>query len=369
MKGLPEFLATRGWDVIVVTSFGDRRAWDSQVAGVTYVHLPMKRNPSPLRDLFAVYCWFKLLRTLRPHVVLAGTPKAGLLGMVSGWFARVPVRVYHLRGLRYETSKGTSRMLLKALERITFLLSTTCLCVSHSLRDVAIRDQLVEAGSIHVLGFGSSNGVDLQKFEESSERVSQTLVLRSRLGLRSNLPTVGFVGRISPDKGIEILVRSHLALLDRGVPHQLLIVGPVEDETLMAEIKRAMYDNPLLFLAGSVDETAIAYRLMDVLCLPTLREGFPNVVLEAAASGVPSVASDATGAIDAVVHEVTGLTFRLSAPESLTDSLDRILNDEVLRKTLGVNAYDTSRKHYDQRIVWENIHTFLTEKSALAPRR
>lgn len=347
MRGFPEFLVERGWDVHVASTEGPLLDRLRGVAGVTVHPLRMSREPSLLRDLVSLAAWLRLIRTLRPQVVSAGTPKAGLLGSVSGALARVPRRVYHLRGLRLETSSGFARRVYTLTERIAARSATDILAVSRSLRQRAIELGIAPASKIAVLGDGSSNGVDLARFDPSLP--APTDELRASLGLTAGIPVVGFVGRLTADKGVDVLARARAMLASRGIRHQLLVIGGADGADRAQELDLG---DDVVF-TGRVPDPERYYRLMDVLCLPTLREGFPNVVLEAAASRVPTVTTDATGAVDSVVDGTTGLISKAGSADSLADALQSVIVDAGLRERLAGNALSHVREHFDRTRIWE----------------
>lgn len=331
MAGLPDMLASRGWDVDVVSSPGPRLAATGAAPHVRAVPLPMRREPSPVHDALGLVAWVRVLRRVRPDVVDVGTPKAGLLGTLAAALCRVPVRIYTLRGLRYESAAGWKRRLLVMLERVACRAATDVVAVSASLRDRAVADGLVDPAKVTVLGAGSSNGVDLARFAAPSDRDA----LAGGLGLRTDLPVVGFVGRIHADKGVDLLLDAAAELRGRGTDFTLLIVGGADDESGRALESSPAAQHPGTILTGEVGDVAGFLGLVDVLCLPTKREGFPNVVLEAAAAGVPTVATLATGVPDAVVDGFTGTIVERRDPVALADALERYLANADARAAAG----------------------------------
>lgn len=356
MDGLPAFLAGKGFEVHVVSSPGERSDRLRNEASEVHVHaIPMPRRPAPGRDLVSLVAWIRLLRSVQPDTVMVGTPKAALLGIVAAWMTRVPDRIYLLRGLRLETTRGAQRAILTALERLVFTLSTRSLAVSASLAAEALRLHLVEKDHIGVLGRGSSNGVDLSRFE-TQVNADERARLRAALGL-ADVPTIGFVGRLTRDKGLSALAVAQAELDADGLAHQVLVVGPVDDlRTAQDDVVSAIY-------TGSVADTSLYYHLMDVLCLPTMREGFPNVVLEAAASGIPTVTTTATGAIDSVVDGETGLIVQSGDSSALAGALRRILSDDELRTRLGRQARAWVESDFDRHDVWALIEDYLARGS------
>jgi glycosyltransferase involved in cell wall biosynthesis len=353
MTGLPDRLKDEGWDVHVVSSPGSRLEALKRT-GVAVHALNMSRDPAPIRDLRALWEWLLLLRELRPDVVLIGTPKAGLLGMIASAAVKVPVRLYHLRGLRLETVQGWRRRLYTALERLSMRLATKTVAVSPSLRSLVIDLGLGPESGVVVLGEGSSNGVDVRRFHPGAPEPS----LADALHLEHGVPVVGFVGRITRDKGGRELAAASRELSARGVRHQLLIVGPVEGDQAMRELD-ALADTIRIISTGQVADTAPLFRLMTVFCLPTLREGFPNVVLEAAASGVCVVTTDATGAVDSIIDGVTGFMCRAGDAKTLADALERGLTDSVARERVASAGRARVEAAFTRDIVQNQLVSFV----------
>ncbi|MBK5238833.1 MAG: glycosyltransferase family 4 protein [Actinomycetales bacterium] len=367
MEGFPQHLAACGWDVHVVCAAGpllDKLELEPQV---TTHALAMSREPAPFADLRSLFAWILLLRKVRPDVLSVGTPKAGLLGGLAGVFSRVPRRVYLLRGLRLETVTGAKRILLKLLERVAMGSAHSVISVSSSLRDEVIKLGIVSKDKIVVLGAGSSNGVDLDAFDSSAFSPAEVQRITSQLALGEGVPVIGFVGRLTTDKGLDILASAREILAERGIDHQLLVVGRVEMATGDADAVRLGTAGRPVLQTGHVADPAIYYQLMDVLCLPTRREGFPNVVLEASAAGVPSVTTNATGAIDSVVDGVTGVVVEVGDARALAEGLSTVLSDRELRVRMGYDAHRRAADLYSREIVWARSADFyarLLEGSA-----
>lgn len=358
MEGLPQYLVDQGWDVHVVSAPGPRLDALSSVEGVSTHAIAMVRDPSPFADLKSLIAWIALLRRVNPDVISVGTPKAGMLGSIAGLLTRVPHRVYHLRGLRLETETDIQRRIFSAIERLTMAASHRVLSVSKSLRQRVIDLGLVNQSKVVVIGAGSSNGVDVSRFQNTGIESKNTEGLALDLGLVPGVPVVGFVGRLARDKGLDVLVRARRILAERGIDYQLLIVGGIDDSSGADRINQLRQTGRPLIQTGHVSDVSPYYRIMDILCLPTLREGFPNVVLEAAAMGVPTVTTSATGAIDSVVDEETGLIAEVASSHDLADKLGRLIMDESLRCALGKNARIHVKSNYERRHVWSQLDEF-----------
>jgi len=352
MRGFPEHLQRSGWDVHVVTGPGvDLDALAEVVGGAHAV--PMRRDPSPVGDARALAAWVRLLRRLRPDAVLAATPKAALLGLVAARLTGVPVRVYHLWGLRLETTTGLLRRVLTLTERATARAATHILSVSASLSAEFAGAGLAGPRAVDMIGRGSSSGVDTKHFDPSLVRLSEVRQAARAARLEPDRFVVGYVGRITPDKGLDTLDAAMRILAEDGVRACLLVVG--EEDV-------ADYDPftvPHVHRAGRVEDPRPYYRLMDVLCLPTLREGMPNVCLEAAAMEIPVVTTTATGAVDSIADGETGLLVPPGDPAELARALRALHHDPALARRTGAAGRRWTRTHFSRPDLWAGHDEYL----------
>jgi len=367
LRGFPELLASRGWDVHLVSTNGPRLAAYAESSRVVTHAVRMERDPRPIRDAAALMRWVALIRRVKPDVAYVGTPKAGLLGIIAGWVTRVPARIYVLRGLRLETATGRQRQLLIGLEKLTMRLATSVICVSDSLREVAVDMRLAPPRKLIVLGAGSSNGVDVDLFRPNRLPAAERVHALVELGLNPTQPVIGFVGRLTRDKGLDELADALVVLGANGVEAQLLIVGGVDDPSGELATRRLAATGARVVATGYRNDPENVYQLMTVLCLPSHREGFANVSLEAAASGVPIVGSNATGVRDGIVDGRTGFTVPLGAPERLAAAIEALLRDDALAEQFGAAARERVIAMFDRGKVQELYADAMT--SALPPDR
>ncbi|MGH9492099.1 MAG: glycosyltransferase family 4 protein, partial [Terriglobales bacterium] len=328
MRGQLRYLREAGFEVAAVSAPGEQLEALREAEGVPGFDVPMERGVALLVDPVSLWKLWQLMRRFRPLMTNVGTTKAGLLAGLAARWADVPCRVYTLRGLRFETATGFKRRVMKLLEKIACDSAHLVICVSESVRRNAVEQGLVDAKRALVLGHGSSNGVDAARFAPSEERRRQAQALRGQLGIPHDAPVIGFVGRINRDKGIPELVRAFARLRLSHPAVRLLLLGDFESLDPMPHDTRGMLDtDDHILCPGHVQDIAPYYHLMDVVCLPSHREGFPNVVLEAQAAARPVVATGVTGCSDAIEHGVTGLLVPPNDLNALTDALERMLTD------------------------------------------
>lgn len=362
MRGQMEYLKKMGFRVAAVCSP------DGQVDGarapesIPVLTVAMEREVSLLRDLISLLGICRLLRRVRPTICNAGTPKAGLLVSVAGWLTRVPCRIYTLRGLRLETATGLKRKILSLTERITCACANCVICVSPSLRKRALELKLVRREKAVVLGSGSSNGVDPARFAPTPERLSLAAKIRQQHGIASTVPVIGYVGRLTRDKGISELLAAFRMVRESIPDVVLMLIGDYEaGDPVSQETREAIENSQEIVQVEFVPDTAPYYLVMDVLALPTYREGFPNTVLEAQAAGRPVVTTDATGAIDSIVPNLTGLFVPVGDIKTLADALTALLSDQKRAREMGDAGRERVYRQFSQEILWKSLADLYCE--------
>jgi glycosyltransferase involved in cell wall biosynthesis len=327
-------LRKAGYRVLLVSSPGDLLWKTAARECVEPIAIPMSRGIAPLRDVLSFLRIWRLLGVRKPDLVEFSTPKAGLLGMMAARLRRVPRRVYVLRGLKLETCTGVKRLLLQAAERVAAACAHVVLCNSGSLRARALALCLAPANKLHILGEGSSQGVDTARFSPGPG------TLRVKLGIPRDAPLIGFAGRLTRDKGVPELIQAFNMILRAEPFAHLLLVGwfDASEDALDDSLRIRILNHPQIHCTGFVNDTAPFYRAMDLLVLPTRREGFPNVVLEAAATGLPVVTTECTGARDSVIPEVTGLLIPPGYPEAICEAVLKIIRNPELGERMGQAA-------------------------------
>ena len=353
LRGQLAFMRESGFDVTVIASPGPELDRVREREGVRTLAVPMQREIDPKRDLVALGRVSRAIWDVRPDIVNAGTPKGGLLGMLAARAARVPVRTYLLRGLRLETAQGALRQVLGATERLASACAHDVACVSQSLRDQAVAGGWVPASKAIVVGEGSSNGIEAARFRRTEGRRAEGERRFEALGVAPSDPVVGFVGRLVADKGIADLLDA-FELVRREVPSAklALVGGDFADDALAPALAARVKHAPGVVTTGRIDDLAPVYARMDVLAFPSLREGFPNVPLEAACAEVPTAGYRSTGVVDAVVDGRTGTLVPQRDAAGLAYALTRYLREPALARSHGAEARARAERSFDRRQVW-----------------
>lgn len=345
--GYLAYLREHGWAVSLVASSKGRLLDLASREGIVAYDLPMRRDPAPVRDVVSLVRAIRLLTKLRPEVVVASTPKAGLLGMIAARVTGVPVRVYQVWGLRLETERGMQRAMLTFLERVAARLATQVVANSPSLA-TALADAGI-ARDATVVGAGSVSGIDLERFDPANPDIPEIdSETRAALDAEGAGFRVGYVGRIHRDKGVEVLLAAAESCAASGLPVTLIIVGPPEDRAMEKRLRDSDAAGVRVIRVGSVADPRPYFLAMDVHCLPTRREGMPTVVLEASALGVATITTDATGARDSVIDGVTGLVVPVDDVDALADAIRALAANPTLRASLGSGARAHVIEHFDR---------------------
>lgn len=340
---------SKGFEVHALSSPGEAldafgRDMDIEVHAVR-----MPRRITPLVDLAALWRIVRVIRRVRPTIVDAHTPKGSLLAMIAATLCRVPVRVYHQHGLPLVTATGLKRHVLRWTERTTCRLAHRVVCISTALREVLIAEGLCPEDKITVLEHGSIDGVEAdRKFNPARVSTESAEGTRARYGIPPGALVLGFVGRIVRDKGLIELVQAWRVLREEWPSLHLLVAGPFESQDpIPADVDTTLRQDPRIHLAGMVHDMPGVYRILDVLVLPTYREGFNTALLEAAAMERPVVATRVPGCVDAVLDGETGLLVPVRDVAALTAAICTYVGDPDLRRRHGANARDRALRDFD----------------------
>ncbi|MFQ3853160.1 glycosyltransferase family 4 protein [Staphylococcus sp. 2S1] len=348
MKGQIEFLRDQGLDVHIVSDDGkELRSYEKEISH----NIPMKREISFLNDIKSLIKMVKLFYKEKPYIVNSGTPKAGLIGTLVAFITRRPVRIYTVRGLRLETVSGLKYKILYAMEKIAMLCATDIIAISESLKEKIVVSNLANENKIKVLGYGSSNGIQLENFTLTDNEINQTY----KNQLADNF-VIGYVGRIVKDKGIQELIEAFKKVLKKSYNVKLMVIGSIEKGNAIREKDYwFLKNNPNVLLIEHVSNPVSYYNNMDLFVFPTHREGFGNVSIEAQALEVPVITTNVTGAIDTVIDEETGFIVEKGNVEAIVNKIEKLINNEQLRRTLGENGRINVENKFSNEIIWNDM--------------
>lgn len=359
LQGQLGFLRSQGLRVAVASADSGDLQTVAAEDGVAAYALPIRRNPSLLADVRALFAVIQLLRTLRPRVVVYGTPKASLLGAVASWMLRVPRRIYCVYGLRLETMSGYRRALMLIIEKALMKMSTDVIAVGDGLRKEMAAAGIT--GRVTVFGRGSANGVDIATYELNGKDKSLREKFRKEQGIPQQAAVVGYVGRVTADKGIDALVSAMYRVREEFNDVYLLLVGPEEALNSLEGTTLLGLDENWVRRSGNVVDTSTVYGAIDVFCLPSRREGLPTVLLEAAASGTPIVATEATGVRDVIPDSRYGLIVPIDDVENLAEALLVALRNSEDSHSMASRAQKLVRQEFDRQHLWDMQRCFYSK--------
>ena len=358
LLGQLAFYKSRGYKTYLLAPYSERSAAFCKNEGCEHLVITIEREISLVKDLKTLWVIFKVFRKINPDIVNLGTPKVSLLGMIAAFITGVPKRIYTCRGFRFEHEAGMKRRILIVMERITSFFAHKVICISNSVEILGIKNRIFAESKTIVINKGSSNGVNLSLFnpnEEIYHKVKRELQQKYDL---ANKLVFGFLGRIVDRKGINELYDVFSEIYIKDTSARMLLVGPFEvsqiaDKSLIEKID----SHPGIINYGRVKQEDVpGFMLaMDVFVLPAWWEGFGNVLVQAAAMGIPVISTTGTGTVDAVHDGYNGILVPVKDKEMLLEAMSSLSNDRVLRHKLGHNGLTWS-KNFDRNIIWEELH-------------
>ncbi len=348
LTGQLDYLVQRGYDVHLVVSKGENSEVLKQSGGITVHYINMAREISLKQDILALFQMIRVFRKVRPDISNVGTPKAGLLGSIAAFLMRTKRRIYTLRGLRIETETGFKRTILKWMEQLTINLSTDIIAISPSLITACKKLGLKGTNKMTVLGKGSSNGLDIALFEEKRQEIVPAPFPNDDF-------VIGFTGRITKDKGVEELVEAFCTFSEAN----LLLVGGLDlFHGLKPETVDLIQRHPRIHMTGFIANPAPFYNFMDVFVIPSYREGFSNVCLEAAAAELAVIGTDVTGIQDAVLDGQTGFLVEARSSAAIQSAISTFWQEEGLRKAYALNGKKRVLQHFQSEQIWAEMVAF-----------
>jgi len=354
LEGQVDFMSENGFDVYLASS-GEGKEKAEQKLGRPIVTLPLTRQISIAKDIKALFCTYRLIKRIKPDIIHTHTPKAGLIGMLAGYIARVPIRMHTIAGLPLMEAKGFKRIVLNFIERLTNYYATNTYPNSKVQYQFMIENKLCSPVKSKVLGNGSSNGINLERFKRSTSLDEEARLIRQKYGISKDGFVYGLVGRIVSDKGVRELVR---AFVNLNIPNSyLLLVGGREEylNPLDDDIKNSIENEANIIEVGHVEDVRPYFLAMDVFTFPSYREGFPNVVLQACALAVPCIVSNINGCNEIIIDGDNGLIVPAKNSTLLQKKMELIFSNSLLRNQFKEKSRGRIEKLYSQEFVWKCI--------------
>jgi glycosyltransferase involved in cell wall biosynthesis len=352
IKGQARFLKEQGHEVVIVSAYGEeiKKLIDEELP--IYYRVPFVKDISFLQDLKCLFLIYQIIKKERPDIINAGNPKPGFLfSLVSILFPNIPF-IFTLRGLRSDTLIGFKRSIVFLTERITCYLANKVIVISPSLLIHATNLKVLKMNKSVVLGYGSSNGVDVKKFVLDHTNKEKGISFRKKHDIDKDTIVFVFVGRINIDKGIVELFNAFEMIKFSGKNVKLIIAGPLErDDAIPDAIFYKIIKNKDVVLLGKVNDVVEVYAASDVLVLYSHREGFGNVVIEASSMGLATIVADIPGLKDTTEHMKSGIIVKPNSVDSLVKAMLFYIEQPCYIKHHGDYGKDRILKHFTFNII------------------
>ncbi|ADX67663.1 glycosyltransferase family 4 protein [Weeksella virosa] len=357
LKGQLKFMSENGFEVIGVSSPGEALKDVEKNEGVKTVGINMTRSITPIQDLKALIQLIQLFRKEKPHIVHTHTPKAGLLGMMAAKIAGVPHRLHTVAGMPLTVATGSKRHLLNQMEKLTYACATKVYPNSFGLEKIILDEKFTSPTKLKVIGNGSSNGIDTSEFDPKKVSEETKKEIRKNLGIKEEDFVFLFVGRVVKDKGINELVQAFINLERNNTNCHLVIVGSYENDLdpVLPETEKQINNHPKIHAVGYKSNVIDYFAMADVLTFPSYREGFPNVVMQAAAMQLNCIVSDINGCNEIITNSQNGWIVPVKDIEILANRMQWCVDNPIESMAMGMKNREIMISDYERSYVWKEI--------------
>ena len=355
LTGQHRFMSENGFEVIGVSSDGKELKEVAHDEGIRTIPLEMSRTISPLKDLKALWEFYRLCKKEKPDIVHSHTPKAGIVGMLGARLAGVPIRLHTVAGLPLMEAKGLKRKLLDVVEQLTYASAIRVYPNSKGLRDFILANNYTSKEKLKVIGNGSSNGIDTAHFSPTAVTEETKIQLKQSLGITLEDFVFIFVGRLVSDKGINELIAAFDQLSHSNA--KLLLVGAEEPELdpLNRETLQIINTHPNILSVGFQNDVRPYFALSDCLVFPSYREGFPNVVMQAGAMGLPSIVTDINGCNEIIEEGVNGWIIPVKDQNALHARMEKCMQQPEQQRQMGIKSRERMQSNYERSFIWKEL--------------
>lgn len=338
------------FEVIGVSSEGKELKEVEEKEEIGTISLNMSREITPFKDLVSLIKMILLILREKPDIVHTHTPKAGIIGMLASYICRVPNRLHTVAGLPVMEAEGKKKKILLLVERLTYACATKVYPNSKGLEEYILNNKLTSKDKLKVIGYGSSNGIDTNYFKKTDEIIEKSKEIKKEYKLENKF-VFSFVGRIVKDKGINELVYSFEKLTKDFNNISLLLVGDYENvlDPISNRAKKIINENKDIIEAGYQNDIRPFLSSSDCFVLPTYREGFPNVVLQASSMELPCIVTDINGCNEIIQHNINGLIIKSKSEDNLYKAMRQFLDDKNLKNKLSANSRNDIIVKYDRK--------------------
>ncbi len=357
LEGQMRFMKDQGYEVMGLTSSGEEINEIEENEGVPVKIVEMTRTISPFRDLKSLVQVYRFLVREKPDIVHTHTPKAGIIGMLAARLAGVPHRLHTIAGLPLLESRGLKRVLLDGVEKLTYACATRVYPNSKGLHEIVVRGNYAPAKKFKIIGHGSSNGIDEKHFHPDQVKPSRLTRIHLELGLKPEDFIFLFIGRVVRDKGIHELIDAFKAVSKAKPWVKLLILGRFEEELdpIEPSTRREIETNPQIHYLGFQSDVRPYLAVSTMLVFPSYREGFPNVVLQAAAMERASIVTNINGCNEIVAEGVNGWIVEPKQTAALTERMAYALDHPEEVQRLASQARERVVSQFSRTYIWNAL--------------
>ncbi len=355
LKGQHTYMSDH-YEVIGLSSPGMDLNDVASEEGIRVIPVAMTRTISPFKDLRSVWKLYRIFRKEKPLIVHTHTPKAGIVGMIAAKLAHVKIRLHTVAGLPLMEAKGLKRSVLNRVEKMTYALATGVYPNSYGLFEIIIEQKFCKKKKLKVIANGSSNGIDISYFNPENISETEILNLKRELSIKADDFVFIFVGRLVGDKGINELMVAFRELSEKTEQVKLLLVGEIEErlDPLLQETVSEIENNPHVVTVGFQNDVRPYLTISDALVFPTYREGFPNVVMQAGAMGLPAIVTNINGCNEIIVDGKNGIIVSTKNSKELLVAMEQLRDNERLKTNASIYR-GMIEDHYRQSIVWDAL--------------
>ncbi len=354
-RGQPKYMSEHGFDVTMISSAGWELPGVIALEKCPHIEVNLTRKLSPFADIRSIFKLYRLFKKLKPHIIHTENLKANLAGPIAGYFAGVPVRIQTMAGLVSPTKKGLKGWLIRQAEILSFKFATDVWPNSHRSMEYMVRTKMVNPKKTMVIGRGSTNGIDLERFNSNVINKERLAEIKKTVDYSESDMILLFVGRMVKDKGVEELIAAFERLQKEFNHLKLVLLGPQEADLdpLNTETVKAISNNNRIVHIDWTDEVEYYLSFASLFVFPSYREGFPNVIMQAGAMKCPVVCSDIVGNNEIVTNGVNGILHKSQDENALYEAVLFALNNHDMMKRFAIKLHDDMVTYYDRYTLYE----------------
>lgn len=354
-RGQPRYMSEHGFDVTMISSDGWELPGVIALEGCPHIKVNLSRKLSPIADAISIYKLYRIFKKLKPHIIHSENLKANLAGPIAGYFAGVPVRIQTMAGLVSPTKKGLKGWLIRQAEILSFKFATDVWPNSHKSMEYMINTKMVSPKKTKVIGRGSTNGIDLERFNPNAIVQERLEEIKRTVDYKPEDSILVFAGRMVKDKGVEELVAAFERLQPQFPDLKLVLLGPQEAD--LDPLKQSTIDaiskNERIVHIDWTDEVEYYLSIATLFVFPSYREGFPNVIMQAGAMKCPVVCSDIVGNNEIVTNGVNGVLHKSQDEDAVYESVTFALQNKEKMQQMAMKLYEDMHNYYDRYGLYE----------------